>query len=323
MPLSKSNYIGFCSVLLMLIVPCVIFAVAQSAEYQKNDLGTLGGGYDDSAANGINAHGQVVGFSFSLFHNVPDRAFLWQDGKMTMLPPLAGDLACRASAINDKEQVVGTCDSHAVLWEDGTPLNLGSLGGRSEAGAINVKGQIVGTSSVGGNDHAFFWQDGKMFDLGTLPGDTSSRALAINKRGQILGYSGSFHPFLWEGGVMQALSLPCCAQQLNDKGAILGSDRTAGAWVWEEGNVTWLGPMFPGTPYQLRTYATAINNRGQVVGYGISAGDVAFVWENGTFTLLGVDAAAYDINDKGQIVGYSAATNNTYHTVLWEEVKGH
>jgi probable HAF family extracellular repeat protein len=51
------------------------------------DLGDLPGGSDYSYANGINAAGQVVGFSDA---STGDRAFLWQNGSMTNLGDLPG-----------------------------------------------------------------------------------------------------------------------------------------------------------------------------------------------------------------------------------------
>ncbi len=46
------------------------------------DLGDLPGGDDFSYANGINDHGQVVGFSSAA---TGDRGFLWQGAGMTDL----------------------------------------------------------------------------------------------------------------------------------------------------------------------------------------------------------------------------------------------
>ncbi|MDX2200058.1 MAG: hypothetical protein SF069_13940 [Phycisphaerae bacterium] len=69
---------------------------------QRTDLGDLGGQY--SAAYGINRQGLVVGTSF-------DRAFLYQGGVMTNLndriPAGSGWVLTRATAINDRMQIVG------------------------------------------------------------------------------------------------------------------------------------------------------------------------------------------------------------------------
>src|SRR6266513_229772 len=81
-----------------------------------------------------------------------------------------------ALAINKGGKVVGwatTTDqsaAHAVLWEDGTMQDLGTLGGTvGEATAINERGQVAGwsTTATGAVD-AFLWDNGSMQDLGPL-----------------------------------------------------------------------------------------------------------------------------------------------------------
>src|SRR5262245_10687693 len=129
----------------------VAFVLCQLARadlfYTITDLGTLGGSY--SAANGINANGQVVGESVTaggLSH-----AFLWSDGTMRDLGALDG-IGSSAYAVNDRGQIVGqtrtlpTGEGHAFLWtaQDGM-RDLGTLEGRnSGAYGINNLGQVVG-----------------------------------------------------------------------------------------------------------------------------------------------------------------------------------
>jgi len=110
---------------------------------------------------------------------------------------------------NTKGDTVGTLlnsggDAHAYLWtQDGTRIDLGTLGGRySAVSAINNFGQVIGRSETSnGEEHAFLWtrEDG-MKDLGTLGGDWSS-ANAINDHGQVVGNStipnGEIRAILW------------------------------------------------------------------------------------------------------------------------------
>ncbi|HIG26347.1 MAG TPA: hypothetical protein EYQ50_00545 [Verrucomicrobiales bacterium] len=68
-------------------------------------------------------------------------------------------------------------------------------------------------------------------DLGTLPGDISSRAAAINNRGEVVGWSnasdGLTHAFRWRQGAMTPLLIPdsleSLASDINNLGDIVGA----------------------------------------------------------------------------------------------------
>ena len=74
------------------------------------DLGTLPGGLD-SEGYGINASGQVVGYS-EINSGSDIRAFLYSNGTMTdlnsLIDPACGWTLLDAYAINDSGQIVGT-----------------------------------------------------------------------------------------------------------------------------------------------------------------------------------------------------------------------
>ncbi|HKD34224.1 MAG TPA: hypothetical protein VKB73_12295 [Gaiellaceae bacterium] len=180
-------------------------------------LSTLGG--TNGFATGANNRGEIVGWAENTVHDptcVPPqvlqfRAVEWGPGpdEIRELPPLPGDTVSAATALNSRGQVVGIsgiCDRavgrfsaiHAVLWQDGHPVDLGSLGGVAwnTPMAIDDRGDVVGfanaTAAAGGSFdvHAFLWTKAVgMQDLGTLPGDTTSQALGVNDRGEIVGES--------------------------------------------------------------------------------------------------------------------------------------
>ena len=110
---------------------------------------------------------------------------------------------------------LGMCEaggSHAVLWQNGSLVDLGALPGGtiSWPNAINIDEQIVGVSSLvfSSGDFAVVWQDGEIHNLGTLPGGNFSQAADINARGQVVGVSNSpagFFGVLWEAGTVREL----------------------------------------------------------------------------------------------------------------------
>jgi probable HAF family extracellular repeat protein len=149
------------------------------------------------AVFGINNSGQMVGETEPTMNGL-SHASVWNKGALSTLPTLGGAGMGIAMGINDAGAIVGYSadakgEQRATLWLDGSPVDLGSLAGtRSEAHAINNRGQIVGQGGAQyGNQvttHATLWYRGTITDLGTL-GGTFSRANAINNSGQIVGWS--------------------------------------------------------------------------------------------------------------------------------------
>jgi probable HAF family extracellular repeat protein len=170
----------------------------------------------DGEANGINDHGQAVGYSGTCTAAV--HAVLWENGTAIPLPDLGQPRSNFAFAINDQGQVVGQVRSadgvtrHAALWQNGVLTDLGVLPGDfgAVASGINNQGQVVGSDRDSNLNfiRAFIWQDGVMTDLNTLfPGDSNlyaTMANQINDRGQIAGmatvltgpHAGETHAFL-------------------------------------------------------------------------------------------------------------------------------
>jgi probable HAF family extracellular repeat protein len=321
-----------------LLGPSLVPTALAAPAITITDLGSLGG--DDSRAEGINNHGQIVGMSTTTTHG-QRRAFLWKDGVMTNLGSLGGhwgnpdEINSYAYEINNLGQIVGFCRYEldplnpywrSFLWENGEMTDL-RYGGRVDAAyGINDQGQIVGMFYYGGRFRPFLWQDGEFTDLGALGWEGSEgSAYAINHLGQIVGQSGG-RAFLWEDGVMTDLGTlggnSRVAYAINNQGQIVGGSTTADGWnhafLWQDGVMTDLGT--PGGAYSV---ARGINDRGQIVGESSTADGSwrAFLWQDGVMTNLGTlggnSSAAYAINDHGQIVGYSTTADGQHRATLW------
>src|SRR5437588_7551488 len=119
--------------------------------------------------------------------------------------------------------------------------------------------------------------------------------------------------------VLAAAALAGCRQPLQSRPA---ADRTAADSVRYE--IVDLGTLEPSAcshPGECR--ATAINARGQVVGFVKTASALqrAFLWENGVMrdlgTLGGSWSAAVAINNRGEIAGLASDSAGGTHAVLW------
>jgi len=230
-------------------------------------LSALPGGYDSYAA-GVNNAGQVVGWAEDGIHdptcNAPTQvlqfeAVIWEPNltEMTQLPPYPGDPDSAATAINDIGDVVGIsglCSNavggasakHALLWQNGKPIDLGNIGGLAwnTPTALNNHGEIVGFANTSGDENAplspvaFLWtkQTGKMEKLPRLDDDQTSAAYDINEEGQIVGVSNGgpqgSRAFLYQNGMIHDLNeivvadsplYLLIAQGINDHGEIVGT----------------------------------------------------------------------------------------------------
>ena len=160
-------------------------------------LGNLGGA---SFAFGVNASGQVVGYSVAA--NRALHATLCTAGAGVKDLGTLGGAESLAYGINDSGQVVGKSLTalnaiHAFLYRSDLGMkDLGTLGGSgSHAVCINAKGQVVGWAHTTGDAaiHAFVYNssNGLMIDLNSVidpaSGWTLAAATAINDSGQIVG----------------------------------------------------------------------------------------------------------------------------------------
>jgi len=276
-------------------------------------LPTLGG--NNGFATAVNAHGQIVGWAENAVHDptciapqvLQFEAVIWgPSNQMQQLPPLGSDPDSAATGINDHGQVVGIsgiCQNavgnqsatHALLWQNGVPIDLGNLGGTAwnTPMAINNKGVIVGFSDLtgdqGGNNpnfHAFLWTTpGPIQDLGTLLGDAISEALGVNAQNQIVGVSyaaGFTNPraFIYENGRMidlNSLTLPNSPVYLqvggdiNDEGVIVGQGCLPAACAAATSFVSYIAVPVGDGKYKVEVIGSSANSSSEASAGMISS----------------------------------------------------
>jgi probable HAF family extracellular repeat protein len=257
---------------------------------------------------------------------------------ITDLGTLPGGTDSFATVVNASGQVTGWASSRssparAILYDNGTLTDLGTLGGPTSYGnGINNLGQVVGSADTSdGLVHAFLYHDGVMTDLDTL-GGSLAQAVSINDAGQIVGQSttadGSAHAFIYSDGVMTDLGtlggVNSGANAVNATGQVTGvsaivegTTSPVHAYVYRDGVITDLGTLAG----FLNSNGFGINGCGQIVGWSYS-GTIsrATLWQNGVpvdvGSLGGNFNIARGINDLGQVVGASATPTGDSHAFL-------
>jgi probable HAF family extracellular repeat protein len=283
---------------------------AKHHHYQLAQIPTLGGpgvNFFDNTNNiaVLNAHGVVSGGSADTLIPDPFSSTYWWNA--------AGNV------------------TKAYLWENGSLTELGSLLDNVNSGSawISSNGIVAGLSENGQIDPSIpglpeispiMWRDGKITNLGTLPGGGyQGAAVSVNNRGEVAGIASNlvpdansllnYNPNLWAG---------------------VGYGYQLRAFFWDQKNgMQDLGTLGTGTNAE----ATAINERGQVVGdsytssapgvcYGVTTG--GFLWDRrhgmldlGSFG--GTCTIPTDLNSHGQVAGISTVAGDSYQRAfLWE-----
>src|SRR6266581_909100 len=317
-------------------------------QYQVSNLPSLGG--TSSGGNSINDQSWAAGYS-----RLPDRnrhATLWRSGLLSDLDTLGGPNSSVTWSVKNTAgiivgisqtadpQLLGESWSSAAFYS--TPNNVGYInlgfvwqqslgqmrglpnfpgGNNGFATGANNLGQVVGWAENGVHDpnccctqvlqfRPAVWTLGppdQIHDLPLIPGDSSGAATAINDNGQIVGISG------------------ICDQAV-------GRHTAKHAVLWENGTVT---DIYPNAPAPWWNTPTAINQRGDVVGFAgdpaFVEGDIihAFMWtrEDGIRLLKPlpnrtpkhVDSEAYGINEARQVVGVSCDADQVdCRAVIWD-----
>ncbi len=244
---------------------------------------------NNGLATGINDFGEVAGAAENTTPGCPTqnpgaslnqyyqyKPVLWRNHAIEELATVGGDPVGTALAINDQGEaagITGTCGAfnvvlgyymnplHAVLWEkDGTPTDLGSLGGNESsafgnaAKDINSFGHVVGFSSLSDNVtfNAFLWtrKTGKMKALVPIKGIANSIAIALNDSDEVVGSS------------------------------INSTFTTLTATIWKNGVATDLNSLIPANSSLYLIFGCSINSRGQILGLATNlAGTVYHAYE--------------------------------------------
>jgi probable HAF family extracellular repeat protein len=232
---------------------------------------------DHTTVNGIDEYHYHNNFHAFLVHptnsgdgyyqygakTLADGTVIYANTLMQDLGVLSGvDQVSSATDVNDNGWVVGysygpatgylaflivpqagvwaTLDTHFV---NSLMQPLGTLGGtNSWARSINNAGVAVGDADTDTLDtHAFRWEGGLISDLGTL-GGANSAAMSINSAGTIVGWAET-------------------------------ADRAKHACVWQDGEPIDLNARLILTRSWELVEARAINDSGQIIGWGQARSD--------------------------------------------------
>jgi len=315
-------------------------------QYNVSTLPGLGG--TSSGGNSINDQSWTAGYS-----RLPNRnrhATLWRNSLLSDLGTLGGP-------------------NSSVTWN--VKNTAGIIVGISQTADPQLLGESWSSAAfystpnnVGYINLGFVWQNNQMRGLPPFPGGNNGFATGANNLGQVVGWAENgfhdpnccctqvlqFRPAVWDlGSGDQIHDLPLisgdssgAATAINDNGQIVGisgiCDQAVGrhtakhAVLWQNGTVT---DIYPNAPAPWWNTPTAINQRGDVVGFvgdpAFVEGDVihAFMWtrEDGIRQLeplkgrtpQHVDSEAYGINEARQVVGVSCDADQTdCRAVIWD-----
>jgi probable HAF family extracellular repeat protein len=269
-----------------------------------NDIGTLGG--LSAYGNAINDDGDIAGYS-STETSGQTRAFFWDKSastnKMTNLGVFGGSTS-KGSAINNNGWVAGestyssSANTYAFIWNGSSMSQLADLGvDKSNAYGMNGNGQVVGkVNSGGGLAQAFLWNnnaDPKALIIGTL-GGSRGEARGINDNSLVVGTAQNegenYHAFLWNNAAVEKLKdlgtlyadVGSTAYSINNSGVIVGdsvdeSNRSL-AFIFQNNQMVDLNEFLPDGSGWILQSAQGINDKGQIVGWGLINGQVhAFI----------------------------------------------
>ena len=234
--------------------------------------------FGNSQGGGINNSGAIAGYSGN--SNGKRHAALWRSGVITDLGTLG-----TGSGVHSNVQWPGISDNGMVV-------------GISQTDALDTLGESWSCAAfIAANGHVclgFAWQSGVMTALPTLGGENGFAA-GVNNRGEVVGWAET------------AVHDPTChAPQVLQFRAVV--------WDPKQGTTRQLPPL----PGDSTSSATAINQRGQVVGIsgecdvavGRKSATHAVLWDGSSITDLGSLGGDYwrtpmAISNAGVVVGFT------------------
>lgn len=258
----------------------------------------------NSDAYGVNAFGQVSGLTeiaaedpnhenFCAYGTTRQcRPFVWQAGRLKLLPLLGGNNATVGDNVNLFGQIPGAAETGQA---DPTCPKVAAPNGTGP--------QVLGYKPV-------LWNatTGSVRELRLPAGDTVGLAHWVNDLGQAVGASGTCANFIPPPFVAAPHAV---LWERDGTPVVLGNLGGAGDFATGAG-----------------THATSINNRGQVVGVSVlkdNRTSRAFIWTRGTGKMRQLEpvpghphSAALAINDWGDVVGASGTLPfEDAHAAIW------
>ncbi len=241
---------------------------------------SLAPGDQAGSAIAINDSGNVVGYGYKSL--ITYHALRWGPvGSVEDLGLLVGEPSA-ATNINDFGLVAGYTGAYAFLWSQASGRTL--LPGANSAAyiALNNLGHAAGVASSGNTGKVVLWKGSTtVVDTGI-----SGVVSGLNDHDELIGVyapAAGSTGFIWSplSGIQQiptlysgcSVSLP---KGINDNSQIVGVAMCLGqrfyAFIYQSGTIQDLNSLIPADSNWQLLEADAINDQGEVVGYGLLNG---------------------------------------------------
>jgi uncharacterized protein (TIGR03437 family) len=315
--------------------------------YQNGSSQSPSGPLSSLLPLGLNNLGQMIGTSiqigsYTLNYFINSTGYLdpVAGGTLTQLTTNGGGTA--AFGVNLTGGIAGASVGQnatnimPMVWQDLKPQLLPLLTGYLQAVAtsVNDSGAAAGVAfdldfsslvDYTATAHAVLFNNGSVTDLGVLEGDYSSVASGINNSGTVVGFSSSYvpdftlqlgallyppasnyHAFVYSGGKLYNLVnqvVNGAGWQLSFATAINNAGQIVGTGLFEGANSPTVQHAFLLTPVPGPTVTN-------IAGAGFSTPAVTSISPNGLFTIFGSDLAAGTAGLTGsEIVNNQLPTN--------------